>query len=64
MSVKASMTTVTTKKRVANKTEYLMFETSQFDYSTLSSQNIYRISLAIVYKHASAENIFRISKLL
>ena len=49
---------------MANKTEYLMFEISQLDYSVLSYQNNYRISLEIVYKHTSAENIFGIAKLI
>ena len=64
MSAETSMTTATTKKRVANKTEYLMFEISQLDYSVLSYQKNYRISLVIVYKHTSAENIFGIAKLI
>ena len=63
-SAKTSLTTATTKKRVAKKTEYLMFEISQLDYSVLSYQNNYRISLEIVYKHTSAENIFGIAKLI
>ena len=64
MSAKTSMTTATTKKRVANKTEYLMFEISQLDYSVVSYQNNYRISLVIVYEHTSAEDIFGIAKLI
>ena len=41
-----------------------MFEISELDYSVLSYQNNYRISLEIVYKHTSAENIFGIAKLI
>ena len=62
-SAKTFMTTATTKKRVANQTEYLMFQTSQFDYSVyFPPKTTHRISLALRFKHASVENNFGIAK--